>query len=145
MPKKISIFLSYIYCLTRKKNYCIFSIYCYFSLIFFRVTHTIKISSFFKTKKENINTTGQLKKSKGDTYMKKFIIHTLLFTIINHKLQLLGLSDNEIDFIDQLLDYAFDYLYDIFEHYLYPKIIKHLKKWTTMVKEYIIDIKSRLW
>ena len=48
--------------------------------------------------------------------MKKFIIHTLLFTMINYKLQLLGLSDNEIDFIDQLLDYAFDYLYDIFEH-----------------------------
>jgi hemerythrin len=77
--------------------------------------------------------------------MKKFIIHTLLFTMINYKLQLLGLSDNEIDFIDQLLDYAFDYLYDIFEHYLYPKIIKHIKRWTTMIKEYIIDVKSRMW
>lgn len=77
--------------------------------------------------------------------MKKFIIHTLLFTIINYKLQLLGLSDNEIDFIDQLLDYAFDYLYDLFKHYIYPKIVRSLKRLIVMIKEYIIDIKSRLW
>ena len=77
--------------------------------------------------------------------MKKFIIHTLLFTIINYKLQLFGLSEYVIDFIYQLLDYAFDYLYDLFKHYIYPKIVRSLKRLIVMIKEYIIDIKSRLW
>lgn len=81
--------------------------------------------------------------------MQKTIIYIILLTLIDNILRLLGLSDNEIDFIEQLFNYAFDYLYDyiydLFKHYIYPKIIKHIKRCTAMVKEYIIDVKSRMW
>jgi hypothetical protein len=66
-----------------KKNR-IFQKNCYFFLNFFRVTHTIKISSFFKIKKENINTTGQLKKLKRRYIYEK--IHNTHLIIYNDKL-----------------------------------------------------------
>jgi hypothetical protein len=78
--------------------------------------------------------------------MQKTIIYIILSALINTILHLLGLPDNEIDFINYIFKFAYDYyLYYLFMHYIYPKIIKHIKRWFTTIKEYIIDVKSRLW
>ena len=77
--------------------------------------------------------------------MKKAIIHIILSSLINYKLNLSGLSNYEIDFINRLFDYAFDYLYDIFKNHIHPKILRFFKRLVVMIKEYIIDVKSRLW
>lgn len=78
--------------------------------------------------------------------MQKKFIYIILLAIINNILHLLGLPDNEIDFINYIFEFAYNYyIYDLFMYYIYPKIIKHIKRWATMVKEYIIDVKSRMW
>jgi hypothetical protein len=80
--------------------------------------------------------------------MKKRIIFIILSTGIR-KIFSSNLSDNEIDFINYIFelayDYLYDYIYDLFKHYIYPKIVRSLKRLIVMIKEYIIDIKSRLW
>lgn len=77
--------------------------------------------------------------------MYKTIIHIILSTLISSILVRLNLTNNERDFINYIFDYAYDYLYDIFKHYIYPKIIYFFLMLFSLIKDYIIDVKSRLW
>lgn len=78
--------------------------------------------------------------------MQKKFIYIILSAIINNILHLLGLPDNEIDFVNYIFEFAYDYyIYDLFMHYIHPKILRFFKRLVVMIKEYIIDVKLRLW
>lgn len=45
----------------------------------------------------------------------------------------------------QLIDEHKSFCYYIYSNYIYPKIVKIFKKLIVIIKEYIIDVKSRIW